>query len=148
MYSAALLGVVVAIMPAVAVGWQDKDKEIRKGDTVSVRGCLSGTSLEATDIERKDGASAIAIGRTFRLTGNKKLIKQLRDEHDGKVVNVEGVLKSELRSDGGQTTSVGRVRIGIGTPSSQPGRPDAESQRSLPVLDVKSFEGGTTACGR
>jgi hypothetical protein len=82
------------------------------------------------------------------LTGDKKLIKQLRDEHDGRVVSVEGVLKSDLRSDDGQTTNVGGVRIGIGTPASAPGRPDAESQRSLPVLDVKSFEGGPTTCGR
>src|SRR5690349_9169955 len=148
MYSAALLGLALVIAPVAGASWQGKDKEIKKGDAVTVRGCLTGSALEATDIERKDGATAIAAGRTFRLTGDKKLLKQLRDEHAGKVVSVEGVLKSDLRTDAaGQTANVGRVRVGIGAQSSQPGRPDSESQRSLPVLDVKSFEGGaTTSC--
>jgi hypothetical protein len=125
MSSALLLSVLVAFTPAIGVALQDKDKdrEIRKGDTITVRGCLNGGALEATDIEGENGAQGAPIGLTFRLTGDKKVTKQLRDEHGGRIVSVKGVLKSDLRSEGGQTARVGGVRIGIGVPSSQPGRP-------------------------
>ena len=152
MRGAALLGVfvvaAVAAVPAAGTARQAKVKEIKKGDKVILRGCLSGSALDATDIEGVDGGTGIAIGLTFRLTGDKKLIKQLRDEQSARVVTLQGVLKSDLRSETGQTANVGGVRIGIGKTTSVPGRPDAESQRSYPVLEVKSFEGSTITCGR
>jgi hypothetical protein len=85
---------------------------------------------------------------TFRLTGDKALLKQLRDEHDGKVVEVEGVLKSELPKESVATRKVGRMRITIGTPSANPASQEAETRRSLPVLEVTAFDGSTTSCGR
>jgi hypothetical protein len=127
---------------------RDPAKGVKKGDTISVRGCLTGTALEATDLANLDTTGALASGLTFRLTGDKALVKQLRDKHDGKVVDVEGVLKSDLVQDGVTSRKVGKMRITIGSPAATPGRPAAEAQRSLPVLELKSFEGSTTSCGR
>ena len=120
----------------------------RKGDTVVVRGCLTGQALEATDLSWADATGLLSSGTTFRLTGDKSRLKQLRDEHDGKVVEVEGVLKSELPKESAATRTVGKVRITIGTPSTPATSREDEARRSLPVLEVKSYEGGTVTCGR
>jgi hypothetical protein len=142
--------VLLVALPSVAAAQEGKDppKGIKKGDKISVTGCLSGTALEATDVSRTDGSAPLAGGITFRLTGDKSLLKELREKHDGKIVDVEGVLKSELTQNTAATRKVGKIGITIGTPAAVPGRPDTETQRSLPVLELKSFDGGTTSCGR
>jgi hypothetical protein len=123
-------------------------KTPRKGDTIVVKGCLTGQALEATDLGSVDVTGALSSGVTFRLTGDRNLLKQLRDEHDGKVVEVEGLLKSDLPKESAATRKVGKMRIVIGTPAASPISQEAETKRSLPVLEVKSFDGSTVTCGR
>ena len=124
------------------------DRPTRKGDTLTVKGCLSGAALAATEASAPDVSALLANGLTFRLTGEKALVKRLRDEHDRRVVEVRGVLKSDLPQHDGQSHKLGNMRITIGAASPAAGRPEAEARRSLPVLEVKSFEGGSTSCGR
>ena len=125
------------------------DKPTRKGDPLTVKGCLSGNALEATETSAIDASALLAGGLTFRLTGDKALLKELRQKHEGKVVEVKGVLKSNLPQQDPQTRNIGRVRVGIGSPAATPGTPQAEARRSVPVLEVKSFDGSaTTSCGR
>jgi hypothetical protein len=142
--------VLLVALPSVAAAQEGKDppKGIKKGDKISVRGCLSGAALEATDVSGTDGSIPLAGGLTFRLTGDKSLLKELREKHDGKIVDVAGVLKSELTQNTTATRKVGKMHITIGTPAAAPGRPDTEMQRSLPVLELKSYDGSTTSCGR
>jgi hypothetical protein len=142
--------VLLVALPSAAAAQDGKDapKGIKKGDKISVRGCLSGAALEATDVSGTDGSSPFAGGLTFRLTGDKSMLKELREKHDGKIVDVAGVLKSELTQNTAATRKVGKMHVTIGTPAAVPGRPDTETQRSLPVLELKSFNGGTTSCGR
>jgi len=123
-------------------------KPVQKGDSLSVKGCLDGGALEATEAPALEATGALASGLTFRLTGDKALLKQLRETHNGKLVSVKGVLKSDLPQQEGQSRSVGRMRITIGGASPSPHSPQAEARRSLPVLEVKSFDGGSTSCGR
>jgi hypothetical protein len=123
-------------------------KPVQKGDSLSVKGCLDGGALEATEAPELEATGILASSLTFRLTGDKALLKQLRETHNGKVVSVKGVLKSDLPQQEGQSRSVGRMRITIGGASPSPHSPQAESRRSLPVLEVKSFDGGATSCER
>lgn len=120
----------------------------KKGDAVTVKGCLTGTALEATELGSIDQTGGLSSGLTFRLTGNKSLLKQLRDEHDGHLVEIEGVLKSELPQENVSTRRVGKVRITIGSPAANPASPDAAARRSVPVLEVKSFDSAGTTCRR
>jgi hypothetical protein len=124
------------------------DRPTRKGDALTVTGCLSGTSLAATETSAPDAAILLAGGLTFRLTGDKALLRQLRARHDRRIVEVSGTLKSDLPRHDAQARTFGGMRIGIGAPSPGVGRPEAESRRALPVLEVQEFEGGTTYCGR
>src|SRR5687767_1870234 len=112
----------------------------KKGDAISVKGCLRGGALESPEFSGADEAGI--------LPGDKALLKDLREKHDGKMVQIDGVLKSNLPQRQGQAGKLGRMRIGIGSPSTNPASPDAEARRSLPVLEVKSFDGSTTTCGR
>jgi hypothetical protein len=120
----------------------------KKGDAITVKGCLTGTALEATELGSTDQTGGLSSGLTFRLTGNKSLLKQLRDEHDGHLVEVEGVLKSELPHQNVSTRRVGKMRITIGSPAANPATPDAEARRAVPVLEVKSFDSAGTICRR
>jgi len=73
----------------------------------------------------------------------------MRDEHDGKVVEVTGILKSSLPHDNSKySKTVGKTKVtfGIGTPPAQKATPDLEL--ALPVLHVKSYDGAGERCGR
>jgi hypothetical protein len=137
----------IATPTAAAQDEKRETKPVRKGDTLSAKGCLRGGALAATESEALDATGLLAGGLTFRLTGDKNLLKQLKEKHDGKVVEVRGVLKSDLPHPSGSSQTVGRMRITIGAPTPSPNSPQAESRRVLPVLEVKSFDGaGATAC--
>jgi hypothetical protein len=135
-------------MSVSAAAWQEKPatREPKKGDSVVVRGCLDGTALVSTGMKIEDTTDERATAFTFRLTGDKNLLKKLREAHNGKVVDVTGVLKSDLPKDGGPGVQIGNTRVRIGVGSPQPGSPMDQTTRSLPVLEVKSYEGGATIC--
>jgi len=143
-----IIGLLCLAFPLVSAAQVEKPAKLpKKGDSIAVRGCLTGTALEATDLANQDITGLLASGVTFRLTGDKNLLKRLRDEHDGKIVDVEGLLKSELPKETVQTRKVGKMKITIGTPSA-PTSATAETKRSLPVLEVTSYDGGSTSCSR
>jgi hypothetical protein len=139
---------VLVVMTAAMGAVQDETppaKGVKKGDQIVVRGCLNGGALHATDLGNARMSDELPSGVTFRLTGDKALLKKLREEHDGKLVEVEGVLKSDLPKESVASRRIGKMKVTIGTPSPNS---MSESQRSLPVLDVKSFDGSATSCGR
>lgn len=142
-----LLGLLAGAGFADAVA-QPGTRGPQKGDVIVVRGCLKGNSLEAAELKSAEGSELPSNGMTFRLTGEKALLKQLKEEHDARVVSVEGVLKSDLPKETVTSRRIGGVRIGIGSPETNPGSREAESRRSVPVLQVKSFDGSTIVCGR
>ena len=53
-------------------------------------------------------------GFTFRLTGKKDLLKEMKEKHDGRLVEVRGTLKSDIQPQAGYGTNVGGMRITIG----------------------------------
>ena len=147
-------GLALALTAALAGGpLQEKGRSDasalpRKGDAVAVKGCLRGGALEFADIQQAEGEGVLASGLTFRLTGGKAVLKELKGRHDGRVVQVRGVLKSDLQPHGGLGATVGRMRITIGAPSPGAGGPEDEARRSLPVVQVTGYEGSETTCGR
>lgn len=124
-------------------------KPPKKGDTVSVRGCLRGNALEQAELRIEDAEGDTSRNDqvpllTYRLQGDKKILKELKDKHDRMVVQVKGILRSELSGTGIGTT-VGRTRITMG---SDPRNPTRGAEDQLPVLDAKSFEATTVGCGK
>ena len=142
----ALLVVAVLAAPALPAAHQDRpaDKPPRKGDRVVLRGCVNGPLLEGIEA---GGAAAPILppGLTFRLSGDKKLLKQLRTEEDGRKVEITGVLKSDLPQEGSLGARVGKTRIGVGVGSADTMQQQAPPHR--PVIEVKSFEPLAVSCG-
>ena len=139
------------IATALASGVQKEGSSARaprKGDAIVVRGCLAGGALEATDLGSAERTTPLLSGLTFRLTGDKARLKQLKDEHNGKVVEIDGVLKSDLPKESGASRNLGKMRITIGAPTDPAMSREAETRRSFPVLEVKSYTGGSVTCGR
>src|SRR5688572_13898894 len=93
---ALVLAAAVALAPAL----QEKPaaKTPQKGDSVLVKGCLRGNSLESTETGIVNSDATMMTALVYRLTGDKATLKSLRAEHDGKVVEVTGILKSKLSS--------------------------------------------------
>ena len=145
-----LLFVVLALAGAIQ---QEKPaaKLPQKGDTIVVKGCLRGSSLEATETGILNSDATMMTALVYRLTGDKDLLKQMRTEHDGQVVEVTGILKSKLpaaNEERGMTLGKSGITVGIGTP--HVGSPaTAEVNRSIPVLEAKSYEGAAVnmRCG-
>jgi hypothetical protein len=135
---------------AVALSAQTApQKPPKKGDTIIVRGCLRGSSVESADLLTEDAEGDTkqndqVPAMTYRLQGDKSVVKELKDKHDRMVVQVKGILRSEL-SQSGIGTTVGRTRITIGA---DPRNPTRGAEQPLPVLDAKSFEATTVSCGK
>lgn len=118
----------------------------KKGDEVIVRGCVSGTTLHATGTRRAEGQGSLEHGVTYRLTGARRSLRMLRDEHRNAIVDVRGILKSELPDDSapGRTLGKSGIRIGMGAPPR--GNSPGDMMPYYPVLEVTSFEPATGRC--
>jgi len=152
----ATLGIAIAFVAAATLPLNGRAQEPsshpktpEKGDAIRVRGCLNGPTLESIETVVTDEIGKTAGPMTYQLRGDKDLLKRMRSEHDGKQVEVEGILKSRLpQDDAARSKTVGKTKItfGVGTPTAQSGVPDTRS--SLPVLEVKSYDGAGARCGR
>jgi hypothetical protein len=83
---------IALLLPVAGVIAQDKAPSItppaKKGDAIAIYGCLRGSALEATDLGGSEDVSPVTHGMTFRLTGDKALLKEMKEKHDKKVVEV------------------------------------------------------------
>lgn len=127
-------------------GGQDKDKDDAKppkrGDKVTVRGCLSGGSLDSTEVtafDKDEKETRHYEFLTFRLTGDKTVLKEIRMEHSGHVDVLHGTLGTDLPKPGSRIGN-SRISIGIGRGMSP------EPPPPLPVLKVRSFEHTGVTC--
>ena len=125
----------------------------KKGDTIIVKGCLRGSSVEGAQTmavgetgEAVEGSGDEVPSLTYLLQGEKSLLKELKDKHDRQVVEVKGILRSEL-SRGAPGTNVGRTRITVGVDPRMGSVPNGTDQ-VLPVLEARSFEASTVSCGK
>ena len=125
----------------LALGEKGKDVSsfrVKMGEGVRMRAHVVNKS--------KDGVpmTLARVGLAGGLTFQTWQLKELKDKHDRMVVQVKGVLRSEL-SQSGIGTTVGRTRITIGA---DPRNPTQGAEQPLPVLEAKSFEATTVNCGK
>lgn len=126
----------------------EKSKAPVKGDKVVVRGCLAGNMLHADETRRNHDSGWQASLVTFRLSGPRNLLRTLRDEHEHEIVDVSGVLKSDLPDTHGvpRGKTIGKTRIVIGMGQPPRGNTPGETMPYFPVLEVASFEPAGGRC--
>ena len=137
--------VITALALIVAVGFaQEKpsvSKPPKKGDTVVVRGCITGGVVQAGELSTSDGSYKHLVPYDYRLTGKKDVVKMVKEDHLHHADVVTGVLKTDLpKEPKGMTGRIGNTSVGIGLGSSQPQPPP------LPVLEVTSIEHVDVRC--
>lgn len=116
-------------------------KPPKKGDTVVVRGCITGGVIELGELSTADGGYKHLVPYDYRLTGKKDVVKMVKEEHLHHADAVTGVLKTDLpKEPKGMTGRIGNTSVGIGLGSSQPQPPP------LPVLEVTSIEHVDVRC--
>jgi hypothetical protein len=145
---AVLVAALVAIGSTPLIAQSDKPRPPKKGDTVVVEGCLRGSAVESAELMTVDAEDRTrrvddVATLTYRLSGDKKVLKALKEKHDRRIVKVKGILQSEL-SHGGIGTSVGRTRITIGLDPNN----SRNNDRPVPVVEAISYEGSSVSCGR
>jgi hypothetical protein len=121
-------------------------KPPQRGDTVVARGCLSGGTFDSSEVTGRDkdeNETRYAEFATFRLTGDKKVLQDIRKAHSGHVDVLHGELRTDLpRARGSSGVTIGNSRITVGV-----GRGMApEPPPPLPVLKVTSFEHTGITC--
>jgi len=125
----------------------EQPRELKRGDTIVVRGCITGGTVETSDAQANDSTGTHTGFVTYRLTGDKKALKQIKQEHDGHVDIVTGILKSDLparNTPRGKRVGNTRITVGVGA---QPTH-DPNVVQYLPVLQVKEVEHTDVNCRR
>jgi hypothetical protein len=143
---------VIVSLGAGAAADQDSERKarrgVKKGDTITVKGCLQGSLLQSTDITGADGEPVPMGAYSFQLKGKKELLKDLVAKHDGVVVSLTGELKSTLTDESSFSTKIGGTKVVVGGDPRTREQAMQGTSQALPILDVKSFEGSTITCKR
>jgi len=117
-------------------------KPPKNGDDVVVKGCLANATIDSNDVTGSDKDTRYSEFVTFRLTGEKKLLQDIRKDHVGHADVLRGELRSDLPRPGQAGGMIGNSRVTIGV-----GRGMApEPAPPLPVLKVSSFDHTGITC--
>jgi hypothetical protein len=121
---------------------------LKKGDTITIKGCLQGSLLQSTEVTGADGAPAPMGAYSFQLKGKKDVLKDLTAKHNGLVVSLTGELKTTLTDESSFSTKIGGTKVVLGGDPRTREQAMQGTSQVLPVLDVKSFAGTTITCKR
>lgn len=110
-----------------------------KGDTIVVRGCVSGPLLKDLRAQKTDAVTGSETAVVYRLTGEKKLVQAIQKQHQDQVLDVTGVLASNPASPSTvRSKDMGKARVFVGVGRQETSEPATTS--SYPVLRVTSFD--------
>jgi hypothetical protein len=135
-----LLVVVVALSAGYRMDAQERPVP-KDSARVSIPGCARGrTFIVAERSEPEPVRSQVQPGSRFRLSGQKKLLEEIRKQ-EGSMVEVTGLVrKSDLAGPGGVPIAGGRIRIGGGAPRDSIYTDPARDPRyNEAVLDLESW---------
>ena len=136
---------VAILVAALAVGQdsrQEKPKVPEDSIELTVLGCLKGRVLRTLEKRQTDVESGPYVGeRTFRLAGERDLMKEV-EKHDRHLVEVVGIVKRSALDDKG--VQAGRVTIGGGPPVSGRGIPSPAA--NVAVMDISAVRMRSSSC--
>jgi hypothetical protein len=140
------LACLLAAVPLAAQ--QEEHPKVPKDSVmVIVTGCLKGRVLRAADVRQTDASSGVEVrGRSFRLSGKKPLITEIKKD-DGQRVEVTGLIKKSALREPGVKFLGGRVAIGGGTGGSATASSMPDPAENVLVLDMTDVQSLGGSCG-
>ena len=118
-----------------------------KGDTMVVRGCVSGSLLKDLRAQKTEPLTGSETAVVYRLAGEKTLLQAIQKEHQDQVLDVTGVLASNPASPSTvRSKTMGKTRVFVGAGAQETSTP-AKSP-SYPTLNVTSFEFVRPGCAQ
>ena len=134
---------VLILLLAAVQGQEPQPKAVPK-DSVEVltRGCLKGRVFTATPRPADEGAirGPDVTGRRFRVAGPKEVMALVK-QHDGHLVEVDGIVRKAALGDQGLGMKIGGAKVVIGAPGGDPGRMGPPTPASnVPTMDVNSIQ--------
>jgi len=153
MTSGRIGAVILAILTATIsiAAQQDQQEERPKvpkdSVQVTVKGCLKGRVLAASDVRQVDTQSGPIIRqRSFRLAGKKDPMNEVK-KNDGQNVEIMGLIKKSALAEPGMKFKGGRVVVGGGSMGSgSTGRPPDPAE-NVAVMDVLTVQAVGGSCG-
>ena len=123
---------------------QEAYVEPKRGDTIVARGCIASGKIESSETQVPDRKGRYSVLVVYRLTGEKKALKQIKEDHEGHVDVLTGVLKSDLPNQNAPSGKrMGNTRVVIGVAP----RTDPHAPEFLPALQVKKIDHTGINCG-
>jgi hypothetical protein len=145
-----LLALVVVIMadgmhgtagPAVAdtpASMQERRPVPSDSVEIEARGCLKGRVFTGTGqpAEERTSKGPDVTGKSFRVSGDKEVMDLVK-KYNNQYVEVLGIVRKAALDDQGIGMRVGRGRVVIGAPGSDPTRMNTPAAApSVPVMDL------------
>lgn len=135
--------IAVVLVALVSVAPQAQETKPVPEDSVLIEspGCLKGRVLTGTP--RPEGEGVLRgpdiNGRHFRLAGPRDVMDLVR-RYEGQLVQVVGVVRKASLDDQGVQTRLGRGRVTMGAPQSDPTRmtPSSAAGPGVPTMDLRS----------
>ena len=115
---------------------------------IATRGCLKGRVFTAVPAPEGEGVrrGPDVVGRHFRVSGPKDVMKSVK-EHNGHLVEVIGLVRKSALSDQGIGMKMGKTRVVIGAPGTDPDRSMYNHPvANVDVMDVTSIGFLSNAC--
>jgi len=135
---------IVAIVLGLSLSASQKPEDgaippSKKGGTLVVRGCVSGSLLKDLRAQKTDPVTGGETAVVYRMTGEKKLLQIIQKEHQDQVLDVTGVLASNPNvSSTTRSKQMGKARVFVGVGSQETSMP--AQPPSYPSLRVTAFE--------
>jgi hypothetical protein len=140
-----IAALVLFVVPLLAQKPESGVSAPKKGDNVTIRGCVHWPLLVQSGFWRTDITKNAATPYTYRLSGDKNLVKPLQKEHADTIVEVSGVLKSTATPPPAtRGKDNGKTKVYVGVSGQKPQTPD-EADPPL-LLRVTAFEPTHAPC--
>jgi hypothetical protein len=133
-----LTALLLFALPLIGLVQEKSTGEIKapqSGDRIVVKGCVANATIDSNEVTGADKETRYFEFITFRFSGDKKVLDEIRKEHVGHSDVLHGELRSNLPKPGQAGKMVGNSRVTVGVGRGMLPEPAPP----LPVLKVSSI---------
>jgi hypothetical protein len=104
-----------------------------------LQGCINGSIISSIQVDEQSSPMELPIGATLRVAGSKEMVRVLKTEHNGHLLELTGKMKGSFGPPTQTTTKAfGKLSVGVG--GAQAAGPNTPGVPSMPSFEVRSFK--------